>query len=139
MHLFNKTCHCRLRDIPFRSAADFDAHAVKAVYCNLCSRRTSKADVAVEVRGVPGWSGNFLIDWNEGYLEQHDPAYRPTAAYARALLADGKVAFGFLPQRASPRTIRIVAWSNRPPPTRGSKTKKRISPSVSPLKRGNGK
>lgn len=114
-----------MREVPFRSAADFDAHAVKAVYCNLCARKTSKADVAVEVRGVPGWSGNFLIDWNEGYLEQHDIAYRSTPAYARSLVADGKIAFGFLPQRMSPRTLKVVAWSNRPPPTRSQKQKRK--------------
>lgn len=109
MNIFHKTCHCHLREVPFRSAADFDSHAVKAVYCNVCSKDIKTADVAVQVRGIPGWSGNFLIDWNEHYLEQHDPKFKKTAAYAKSLIEDDKVTLGFLPHRRSKKTMKISA------------------------------
>ena len=97
MNVFKKLCHCHTREIPFRSTADFDAHAVKQVYCNLCSKNAKTKDVEVTIKGVPGWSGHYAIDWNEGYLEQHDPNFKKTKKYAADLLKSGKIALGIKP------------------------------------------
>ena len=108
MRVFKKTCFGHTREIPFRSSADFDEHAVAQVFCSLCSDRAPGEALSVAVTGVPGWSGVYAIDWNQGYLEHADPKFRDREPYYSELFRSGRCSFGFLPREHAERSYTVL-------------------------------
>lgn len=108
MHIFSKTCHCHKRRIPFRSAADFESHAVRAVYCPSCEKEAPDEAVRVAVMAVPGWTGHYAIHLDHDSITHTDATYRPTTRAVHALIEKGKLSFGFLPRVQANRSFVVL-------------------------------
>lgn len=108
MHLFSKLCACHGRRVPFRSGADFDAHAVEAVYCPACVDAAPSTALHVAVMAVPGWTGRYALVLNQAYLAHVDPGFAPNARYAHALVERGRLSFGFLPHAQARRSFVVL-------------------------------
>lgn len=108
MHVFHKTCQCQSHRIPLRSNADFDAHAVEAVFCPTCVKHAPDTALKIAVLAVPGWTGHYAVQLNHPYLAEVDRGYRATQKYTHQLFEKGKLSFGFLPHMHARRSFVVL-------------------------------